>query len=60
MSQDIYYLYVPIKVATLATRHDDLFTDDTSQITESDSEWFFWNTTTSNYFCNFQIFTNNT
>ena len=29
------------KVAIMATKSDSLFTDDTSQITESYSEWFF-------------------
>ena len=31
-----------MKVGIMVTKSDDsLFTDDTSQITESDSEWFF-------------------
>jgi len=43
-----------VKVAIMATKSDSLFTDDTSQITESYSEWFFWNRTTSNYFWLFE------
>ena len=44
-----------VKVGIMATKSESLFTDDTSQTTESDSEWFFWNRTTSNYFCHFKV-----
>ena len=43
-----------IKVATLVTRHDDLSIGDKCQITESSSEGFSWNRTTSNYFYRFE------
>ena len=38
----------------MATKIDSLLTDDEYEITESDSEWFFWNRTTSNYFYSFE------
>ena len=43
-----------VRVGIMTTKSDSLFTDDTSQITESDSECFFWNRTTSNYFWPFE------
>ena len=46
---------LPIKVGIMVTKSKSLFTDDTSQITKSDSEWFFWNRTTSNYFCHLKV-----
>ena len=43
------------RVVTMTTKFDSLLTDDKYEITESDSEWFFWNrTTTSNYFYSFE------
>ena len=38
----------------MATKINNLLTDDEYEITESDSEWFFWNRTTSNYFYSFE------
>ena len=41
-------------MGTVATKFKSLLTDDEYEMIESNSEWFFWNRTISNYFYSFE------